>query len=63
MSLSAESRSGTPTNWQARCQVALSLANNEQRDPARNIVLIRAALLGATVQDLFDMERLGTEAF
>lgn len=52
-----------PTNWQARCQVALSLANNEKRDPERNLTLIRAALEGATVQDLFDMERLGTEVF
>lgn len=52
-----------PVNWQSRCQVALSLANNEQRDPARNLALIRAALVGATVQDLLDMERLGTETF
>ena len=63
MSLSAESRARNPIDWHTRCVMALSLANNEQRDPARNIVLIRAALEGATLQDLFDMERLGTEAF
>lgn len=40
--------------------MALSLAGNTVRDPARNLELIRAALDGATVQDLLDMERLGT---
>lgn len=58
-----QTRPQQPTDWHTRCVMALSLANNEKREPARNLVLIRAALEGATLQDLFDMERLGTEAF
>lgn len=53
----------TPEQLKTRYNIVRSLAGNTQRDPARNLELIRAALDGATVQDLFDMERLGTGAF
>lgn len=53
----------SPIDWRTRCHIALSLASNEKRDPARNIALIKAALEGATVQDLLDIEQLRAGKF
>lgn len=49
--------SAPPDNWRSRCNIARSLLN--QREPSERLIeLVHAALDGATVQDLFDMERL-----
>lgn len=45
-------------NWQSRINVALSVLH-QRPACARTAELAQAALNGATVQDLFDMERLG----
>ena len=51
--------STVPDDPQTRVNVALSMCQRDSVGAARRLELIEAALLGATVQDLIDMERSG----
>jgi hypothetical protein len=46
-----------PDDPQTRVNIALSMFQRTTVTPDRRLELIEAALLGATVQDLIDMER------
>ena len=63
MSLPTPAHSGTPDGTirglQARLNIALSIARNDTRPPERALHLVRLALEGATVHDLYELERLG----
>lgn len=49
--------STVPDDPQTRVNIALSMYQRTTVSPDRRLELIEAALLGATVQDLIDMER------
>lgn len=49
--------STVPDDPQTRVNIALSMYQRTSVSPDRRLELIEAALLGATVQDLIDMER------
>lgn len=48
-----------PDDPQTRVNLALSMCQRDSVGPERRLQLIQAALLGATVQELVDMERRG----